>query len=116
MRLLLDANISIRLITPLRALGHDVISMLENNPNASDQEVLAKAYKERRLLITYDKDFGELVIKQEQKHYGVILLRPHETSYLTQQKILEKFLQDHSEKEIQAYLWVVDESTVRKIK
>ena len=114
MRLLLDANISIRLIASLKALGHDVASMFESNPNTTDQAVLIKACEEQRVLVTYDKDFGELAIKQEQKHYGIILLRTRDESYLTQQKILKKFIQSYTEIEIQKYFWVVDESTVRK--
>lgn len=45
----------------LIGLGHDVSSVAERDPRASDVEVLATAVEEGRILITEDKDFGELV-------------------------------------------------------
>jgi predicted nuclease of predicted toxin-antitoxin system len=45
----------------LAAQGHDGLSALERNPRAADEELLAPAMEERRILVTEDKDFGELV-------------------------------------------------------
>ena len=50
--------------------------MLDEHPSGvPDDEVLAIAYRERRILITRDRDFGELVFVYWQPHRGVILLR-----------------------------------------
>ena len=114
MRLLLDANISARIVAPLKALGHDVISQLQENPNASDEAILRRAHAEQFTVITYDKDFGELVFKHEAGHCGIILLRTRDESYSTQIKILEDFLSRHAVKEIQEHFWVLTESLVRK--
>ena len=45
----------------LTDLGHDVLSGLETDPRATDEALLALANQEQRVLITEDKDFGELV-------------------------------------------------------
>ena len=114
MRLLLDANISTRLVAPLQEMGHDVVSQLQENPNAADEEILKRAHLEQRIVITYDKDFGELVFKHEAGHFGVILLRTRDESYPTQLAVLKEFFNTHAEAEIQEHFWVLTESVARK--
>ena len=77
MKLLLDQNIDHRLAVYLRALGHDVTAIAYDYPHGlNDQEVLAIAVREQRLLINYDHaDFGELIFRYDHPHCGVILLR-----------------------------------------
>ena len=55
--------------------GYDVTFVGDWKPGAIDKDVLKKAYTENRIIITDDKDFGELVFRQGQKSKGVILLR-----------------------------------------
>ena len=77
MKFLLDANAENRIAAYLQRLGHDAIRVDDNfPPRTSDSEVLAFAYKEKRILITNDKgDFGELIFKDLHPHAGVILFR-----------------------------------------
>lgn len=49
--------------------------VMEMDPAIPDEEVLQKAYSEERILITEDKDFGELVFRLKMPAYGIILLR-----------------------------------------
>ena len=58
----------------LRDLGHDVFSAQENCPQASDEALLALAHKDERVLITEDKDFGELVFLRGLPHPSVVRL------------------------------------------
>jgi predicted nuclease of predicted toxin-antitoxin system len=60
MRFLADQNFPRRAIVALRAIGHDVAWIEEESPGASDETILARAQAERRILLTFDKDFGEL--------------------------------------------------------
>ena len=60
MRLLLNENISRTVIEELRHRGHDVLAVKEAIPGAKDEAILARAQVEQRLVITQDKDFGEL--------------------------------------------------------
>jgi predicted nuclease of predicted toxin-antitoxin system len=59
----------------LRDAGHDVKAVADLLPGASDQTVLEFAALEARILITKDKDFGELVFRFHAQSLGVILLR-----------------------------------------
>jgi predicted nuclease of predicted toxin-antitoxin system len=60
MRFLADENFPGEAVAALRAAGHDVSWIGESSPGASDKHVLALAENENRILLTFDKDFGEL--------------------------------------------------------
>ena len=62
-RLLVDECCDPRLVAALRQAGHDVRYVLEVNSGASDQDLVALSIEQDRILITEDKDFGELVIR-----------------------------------------------------
>ena len=56
----------------LVAAGHDVVWAGEWSEDPGDREILAKAHVEGRILVTLDKDFGELAIVRQQSHSGII--------------------------------------------
>ena len=58
--------------TTLTDLGHDVLSALDRDPRATDEALLALANEEQRVLITEDKDFGELVFVRRLPHQCII--------------------------------------------
>ena len=73
MKFLLDVcAASLRLQDWLTAQGHDVLSAVEKNPRATDEEIMAVAMAERRILVTEDKDFGELVFVRRLPHPCII--------------------------------------------
>ncbi len=59
----------------LEARGHNVKSMLTENPSLSDFRILQIAIAENRIIVTMDKDFGELVFHSSFDHKGIVLLR-----------------------------------------
>ena len=63
MRLLANENVPGAAIAALRAAGHDAVWVRTELPGANDQDVLARAQEEGRLLVTFDKDFGELAFR-----------------------------------------------------
>jgi predicted nuclease of predicted toxin-antitoxin system len=81
MRLLANENFPGDAVEALRKLGHNVLWILLEAPGSSDQEVLARAQEEDRILLTFDKDFGELAFKELlPASSGVILFRITATS------------------------------------
>jgi predicted nuclease of predicted toxin-antitoxin system len=62
-------------VRELRGAGHDVLYIAEFAASLSDVEVMALASREGRLLLTADKDFGELVFRRGQAVPGLVLLR-----------------------------------------
>jgi len=73
MRFLADENIASIVVRRLRTAGHDVVAIAETAPGASDDRVLAIAVEGQRILITEDRDFGELVVRQRMR-VGVVAL------------------------------------------
>ena len=74
MRFLADENVSRLVADRLRDDGHDVAWIAEVSRGAADGVVLTKAEADSRILITEDRDFGELVIRQNLPVLGVLLL------------------------------------------
>ena len=74
MRFLADENVSHSVVERLRAAGFDVTAISLTNPGAPDSDVLATARRDGRILITEDRDFGELVVRQRLEVQGVVLL------------------------------------------
>ena len=75
MNLLADENIDRQIVARLRKDGHGMLYIAEIAPSVSDDEVLSKANSIQAVLITADKDFGELVYRLGRIHAGVVLLR-----------------------------------------
>jgi predicted nuclease of predicted toxin-antitoxin system len=68
-------------VTELRARGHDVLWIRETAPGIADELVLETARSGGRLLITFDKDFGELVFHRgAEASGGIVLFRIRKTS------------------------------------
>ena len=75
MRIVADENLAYRMIKALRVEGFDVLSIEEDAPSIPDNNVLSVAVKQDALLITEDKDFGDLVMLHKLPHRGILLLR-----------------------------------------
>jgi len=76
MRYLANENFPRAAVEALRAAGHDVAWVRLDEPGATDERVLARSRAEGRVLVTFDKDFGELVLKRGlDASQGVVLLR-----------------------------------------
>ena len=73
--ILADENIVAAVVQRLRADGWDVVSIAEMAPSIHDVDVLALAFRDGRVLLTDDKDFGELIVREGRPHRGIVLLR-----------------------------------------
>lgn len=75
MRWLADECVAAGLVEALRADGHDVAYVAEVAPRAIDPDVIERSRAEDRLLLTEDRDFGDLVFRTKQKVPGLVLIR-----------------------------------------
>ena len=76
MRFLADENFPRPALLALRNAGWDVLSVAETFPGAPDEEVAALCEEQQRILLTFDKDFGELVFHRGlPAGSGVVLFR-----------------------------------------
>lgn len=74
MKLLLDSCIWGPAQNRLATAGHDVVWAGRWSRDPGDREILARAHREDRILVTLDKDFGELVVVRGQPHPGILRL------------------------------------------
>lgn len=75
MNLLADESVDKPIVDRLRQDNHSVLYIADLNPSIDDNAVLHQANQNSALLITADKDFGELIFRMGQIHAGVVLLR-----------------------------------------
>jgi predicted nuclease of predicted toxin-antitoxin system len=75
MRFLVDESCDFAAVRALRSAGHDVIAVCEITQGSVDQDLVIRAQREERVLLTEDKDFGWLVFVSQLESPGVILLR-----------------------------------------
>lgn len=75
MRFLTDENCDFAIVRALRDAGHDVITVKDTAPGASDETVIRMTLDEDRILVTEDRDFGRLVFASDMDSPGVLYLR-----------------------------------------
>ena len=71
MNILTNESVDYRIINYLRQHSYRVVAIIDKDASISDEEVLNKANDKKALLITEDKDFGELVFRLKIKHSGI---------------------------------------------
>lgn len=112
MKLLADESVDGAIVDRLRQQGHDLVYVAELSPNMSDDQVLQLANERDALLVTADRDFGELVFRLRKEHCGVLLLRLSGLSPSRKADMVALVLQAHSSELVGAFS-VVSSGTVR---
>jgi predicted nuclease of predicted toxin-antitoxin system len=74
-KVLIDVSAGQAVADLFRSLGHDTSFVRDVAPTMPDSDILTWAVSEGRLVVTMDKDFGELIFRSGQAHAGVLLLR-----------------------------------------
>ena len=78
----------------------------------TDDEVLTKAFSENWILITNEKDFGEMVFRERHNHHGVVFMRLEDERASNKIEVLRKLLEGYAEKLPEEFV-VVTETKVR---
>lgn len=117
MKFLTDENVDIRVFNGLKKSGFDVKSILkEGKQGLKDKEVLDFSVKDKRILITHDKDFENHPSYKNIKHEGIILLRFKDQSYPSVLKFLLQFLNSKKAEKLSGKLIVISEVNIRLYK
>lgn len=112
MKFLVDESVEYSVAAFLRSRKYDVVAVTDNFPGSSDEKVLSYSDKEGRILITNDKDFGELIFHLRMLHAGVILLRLQREEASIKIEKLKILLRKYSKK-IPGSFVVVSSSKIR---
>ena len=97
MRFLADESCDFRVVQALRAASHDVTAVIELAPGMDDADIVDIAVRERRIFITEDRDFGQLVYAAAKSEPGVILIRYPSTARTDLPGIVVDFVATHAE-------------------
>jgi predicted nuclease of predicted toxin-antitoxin system len=116
MKFLADENMDVAIVERLRQDGHQVWYVVEMEPGIPDDEVLALANHEGAILITADKDFGELVFRLRYLATGIILIRLAGLSISAKSDILAMTIQEYGSELFSAFTVVAPKSIrIRKL-
>jgi predicted nuclease of predicted toxin-antitoxin system len=114
MKFLFDQSADFRLIAHLRKLGHDVAAVSRDYPHSlADEDVLAIARQEERILIVADRDFGELIFHRGLAHAGVLFFRMPGAPLQTKIEQLNAVLENHAEELTRGEFLVVSPGQIR---
>jgi len=111
-KFLVDECTGTSIVACLRDEGHDVAAVAEAMPQADDEDVLDHAVSEARILVTNDKDFGEMIYRSGQAHRGVVLLRLRDERAENKVRIMEIVLAQVGER-LQNHYVVATETGIR---
>lgn len=112
MNLLADESVDFPIVKQLRAEGHTVIAIAELSPSISDDEVLAIANAQQSVLLTGDKDFGELLFRMRLASTGIILVRLSGLSSTLKASIVSNAVQEHGNEMVGSFT-VIESNLVR---
>ncbi len=96
LKFLVDVGVGKKVEKWLTDNGYDIKCMRDINPKAGDSDILHLAVTEGRMVITIDKDFGELVYNSGKLHSGVLILRLENADGNQKVKVIKKILSEHS--------------------
>ncbi len=112
MKFLADECVDRQIVDQLRRKGHEVLYVAEMKPGISDDDVLNLANLEKSILLTADKDFGDLIFRQDKIATGVILIRLAGLSPIVKAEVVADAIKDHAGELLQAFS-VITPVTVR---
>ncbi len=112
MRFLVDECTGTAVAAWLRAQNHEVFSVFEQSRGMNDEDIIQKAASENRVLITNDKDFGDMVYRDGRLHKGVILLRLYDERSVSKIQIISRLIKNYIDRLPDSFV-VVTENQVR---
>lgn len=114
LKIKLDENLSRHLAQPIRDLGHDVDTVLDENLSGRPDEVVGvHVRREGRMLFTLDRWFADLRAYPPGTHDGIIVFRPAGQGALRVAEMIMAFLKDTNLDALRGCLVVVEEGKVR---
>lgn|SRR3990167_4333865 len=92
-----------KIVARLRREGHEVLYVADMDPGIPDETILERANQNNALLLTTDKDYGELIFRQNRISAGVLLLRLAGLSQIEKARIVSSIIRDHSNELSQSF-------------
>ena len=95
LKFLIDVGVGKGIESYLREEGYDTKAVRDIDPRMADHEIIRLAASEHRMVVTMDKDFGELVYHSSMKHCGVLLLRLEDATGAEKLQIIKHIIENY---------------------
>jgi predicted nuclease of predicted toxin-antitoxin system len=112
MNFVADESVDQPIVTRLREEGHTVLAIVEMEPSISDEVMLEIANQQGMVLLTGDKDFGELVFRDRRYAFGIVLIRLSGLTAMGKAEIVVSAVKEHGDKLVEAFA-VISANNVR---
>ncbi|MEG4495993.1 DUF5615 family PIN-like protein [Microcoleus sp. F10-C6] len=116
MKLKLDENVDVRVITFLRLAGHDVETVVsEGLTSAPDVELINVCHQEERCLVTADRGFGNRMRFNPSEYAGIVVIRLTPSANFTEwREAIETLILGLQQAEILGKLWIIRQGTIQE--
>lgn len=116
MKFIVDECIGPSVARWLKQNNYDAVSVYDSLQSSSDTTVLEFAAKDQRILITCDKDFGDMIFRNKMKHAGIILVRLMNDQPANIILFIQDVLNNYTQQDLAHNFTVVTETSIRIIK
>ena len=117
LRFLVDVGVGKGVEEYLREEGYDTKAVRDIDPRLEDSVIIRTAVSENRMVITMDKDFGELVYHSSMEHSGVLLLRLEDATGSEKLKVVKNIMNNYADLIKNSFcVFQNDKFRIRKIK
>lgn len=114
MKVKLDENMPNALADLLQQAGHEAITVVEEGiSGCNDPSVIAAAFSEERMLITFDTDFGDIRQYPIGTHYGIIVFRLGDQRWAHLKEVAQRLLDSGVMERLSGGLAIIDENRIR---
>jgi predicted nuclease of predicted toxin-antitoxin system len=97
LKFLVDVSVGMGVHNWLKQGGFDSVAVRDVDASMPDVDILAWAKREQRVVVTMDKDFGELVFHSGESHAGVLLLRLEDAKSDEKVRIVEEIITNYGD-------------------
>ncbi len=112
MKFLVDVGVGKKVEPWRKENGFDVLSVRDIDARAKDSQILHWSEEQRRMIITIDKDFSELVYNSGMQHAGVLILRIDDADSDTKVEVIKRILTEYYDK-IESHFCVFQDKRLR---
>ena len=112
MKFLVDVGVGKKVENWLKENGFDILSVRDIDSHAKDSQILRWAVDQQRMIISMDKDFGELVYNSGKHHAGVLILRLEDADGDAKVEVIKKILAEFYDK-IESHFCVFQDGRLR---
>ena len=109
-----DENLPAEVSVMLREAGHDALSVIDQRLGGSPDDEIAKVcQQERRIIVTLDTDFANIIAYPPQWYSGIIVIRTEDQSRCAVLKLIPRILTTLDSEPINGKLWIVELHRIR---